>query len=397
MRDEPRGAFSQQDGEIAHIHLLRELKGRAVIVAINQTVRALRAAGVQPDVVLACDYQNLAYHFEGVQAGEIPALGLGASVSPELFGVPADRVFTYAASPILESWIYEMLGESASLPAGGTVSITAMHLALRMGCTPVVTIGLDLALAGRKYYADNAADGGRELAASPDGSSLTMSTFDSKVRLSVPGEEQRYREALAQKLNLVEVPGFFGQPVQTTANMRRQILALRAQLAGLSGQARFVNATEGGAFIEGMEHRPLSELVELSRSCRVEAPRKLAAALTAPDVPGRRKRMRERLDSMCEDLRRAVALAARCRKSMRNQGSADSRAVEKLQSVARRLPFLSVLLTAELCEVDRAAGEQKTTLAELDSAEAALYGTLEREGAKLLSMIEQALESLSAR
>ncbi|MBI5543569.1 MAG: DUF115 domain-containing protein [Deltaproteobacteria bacterium] len=383
-----------------NLHLLRELKGRAVLIAINQTVKALRTAGVQPDVVLACDYQHLAYQFEGVQPGEIPALGLGASVHPDLFHIPADNTFTAATSPIVESWIYKLLGEDASLPAGGTVAISALHLARRMGCSPIVTVGLDLALAGDKYYAEGAADGGPRLAASQDGT-LSMSAFESKVRLGSEDEEAHYRGLLARKLELVDVPGFFGTPVRTTTSMRRQLLALRAHLAehaGQTGQTELINATEGGAFLEGMKHVALAEVVERCRGLTVDAPRILGEAL-APhslDLPKRRALARKRLEALAQDLRRTVQLAGRCCKAIRNQGSADPEVVARLREVARGLPFVPVLLCAELNGVERATSGAEVSLTGIDSAEERLYATLEREGAVLVPLLEAAVAELGS-
>ncbi len=375
-----------------NIARLKEVKGRAVIIAINQTVRALRRAGVQPDIVLACDYQNLAYQFEGVQPGEIPALGLGASVRPDLFAVPANHTFTFAASPILENWIYGLLGEEAGTMAAGTVSVSALFLALRMGCSPISVIGLDLALAGRKYYADGAADGGHELAVAKDGS-LNLSSHESKLRLGSETEQEHYRGLLNKRLDLVEVPGFFGQPVQTTSAMRRQLLALRAQLSDLRGRVELINATEGGSFIEGMDHRPFAEVIARC-TAEVDVKARLATALAPVDAKARKARLGEIMAGLNDDLQKAVALASRCLKGLRNQGLADARSVAKLREVSRKLPFLGVLASAELCDISRATQSVQATPEQLDSAEAALYRSIETEGTKLVPLFTEAIRTL---
>ncbi len=381
-----------------NIHLLKEFKGRAVIICINQTVKALRQAGVQPDIALACDYQNLLYHFEGSQPGELPTLGLGASVMPDLFFLPADRIFTFAASPIVESWIYGLLGENASLRAGGTVSVTALHLAIKMSCSPIVFIGQDFALAGRKYYAHNAADGGNELAISADGVSLNSSTLATKARLASDStSEKTYQETKNENLLLVDVPAYNGGTVQTTLNMRRQILALRAQINDLQGKAEFINATEGGAFLEGMRHLRLAEVLNLYGNQNIDICARIHHALSQPDLPNRRTIMKNHLGPICEGLRRAVKFAHRCRKTVRPNRGADKHLVDQLKKVASGLPFLPVLLSSEICEAELRAGDENITLAQLNEAEASLYRTIEKDGKEIIPMLEAALKELSEK
>ena len=79
-----------------NIAQLRGREGQVVIIAINQTVRALRKAGVRADLVVVVDPMKVTYHFEGVGPDELGTLLLGASVDPSLFDLPAE---TSSASP----------------------------------------------------------------------------------------------------------------------------------------------------------------------------------------------------------------------------------------------------------------------------------------------------------
>lgn len=374
-----------------NIALLAELKGRALIIGINQTVKALRRAGIQPDMVLACDHQNLAYQFEGVQPGEIPFLGLGASVAPELFEVPAGAVFTFASSPIVESWLFELVGESAALRAGGTVSIAALQLALGMGCSPIAVVGQDLALAGAKYYADGAADGGAPLEVLADGT-LSMRNQESKLRLAGAGREEHYRRAMAEsRLELVEVPGYDGAPALTTPSMRAQIVALRAQLRDARGRAEFINATEGGAFLEGMEHQPLSSLVERFKDKPEDVLGRLAAALSAHDAQSRARQMRQGLARIHGALAQAEKLARALERHGNSRG--EERRLERLERAAGKVPFLP-LVAMNAIEGAELTARSATVQGELDAAERQLFASIRRAGEAMLAPLERALERL---
>ncbi|MFO0627320.1 MAG: 6-hydroxymethylpterin diphosphokinase MptE-like protein [Polyangiales bacterium] len=173
-----------------NIHLLKGMQGKVAILAMNQTVRALRRAGIRPDVVLAGDWGNLTPHFEGVEPGEIGALGLATVVTPALFDVPADRRFVFAASPWIERWLFDMLGEDATLHARGSVSFSLLELALRMGCSTVAFIGLDLAFEGTRYYARGAADGEGELETRGDGTVSMRTMASTKMKLAASGRRR---------------------------------------------------------------------------------------------------------------------------------------------------------------------------------------------------------------
>ena len=370
-----------------NLHLLHALKGRALIIAINQTVKALRRAGVQPDVVMACDHQNLSYHFEGVVPGEIPFLGLGASVNPALFELPAGAIFTFASSPIVENWLFELCGESAALRAGGTVSVSALHLAVGMGCSPIVFIGQDLALAGTKYYAEGAADGTTQLIQNSDG---TVSvTGESKVRLADPGDEEKYLRSIREaRFGLVEVPGYYGGTVETTASMRAQIVAMRAHLRDLKGKAEFVNATEGGAFLEGMEHRSLQWLVDRFAQKPHDLHGRIARSLEIPSPSERRLRMRTGLQAIHRDLALAAKLARRLGRA--KSASRDARCLQRLQRAAGRVSFLPLISMAEIESAELAARERES-LEALDRVEQGLFLSIQNAGEQMLPVLAEAL------
>ncbi|MES1209560.1 MAG: 6-hydroxymethylpterin diphosphokinase MptE-like protein, partial [Pseudomonadota bacterium] len=364
-----------------NIAQLRALQGRAVIIGINQTVRALRAAGVRPDVVVAVDPQNLAYQFEGVRGGEIGTLVLGASVDDALFDVPADRTVTFASSPMPEGWIYEAAGEKAALQSGGTVATAAIQVALHLGCARIVLVGRDLALAGKRYYSTAVADGGQDLALCEDGRTFNLGAMTSKLKLA-PAEAapEMARRLAATRIEPIEVPGFYGTPVVSYPGFLFEMDILRAIVQRERGRARFINATEGGAHLAGMDHCALAEVIATEPTTPFDARGAMARLLDGVDQGARRRRLQTELRAMAADMRRAQNLGRAAVRLAKRAGAGGSpkltRTAEELDLLSRRHPILAVLTQRTVRDVSRKDRQGWGSLAEVARAEAALYQSL---------------------
>jgi Protein of unknown function DUF115 len=364
-----------------NIHLLKQLQGRAVIIAINQTVAALRRVGVRPDLVVAVDPQNLTYQFEGVLPGDIGTLCLGASVTDSLFDVPADQVVTFASSPMPEGWIYETMGDKAALQSGGTVATAAIQIALHLGCSPVVLIGRDLALAGRRYYADGVADGGQELALADDGQAFHLGQMKSKLRLAPAESSAALAERLAAtRIEPVEVPGFYGTPVVSYPGFLFEMDILRAIVQRERSRARFINSTEGGAFLDGMEHLPLAEVIAAEAPTVFDPRAEMARALGSVDLPARHLRLRSGLAEMAADMRRAVHLGRSAATLAARAGLKPprklARTAEALDAISQKHPILAVLTQRTVRDVTRKDRQGWDSIDEVIAAEVALYRSL---------------------
>jgi hypothetical protein len=385
-----------------NIHLLSQLQGRAVIIGINQTVSALRRAGIRPDLVVAIDPQNLAYQFEGVLAGEIGTLCLGASVADCLFDVPADQSATFASSPMPEGWIYEALGDKAALQSGGTVATAAIQIALHLGCSPIVLIGRDLALAGRKYYADGVADGGQELALADDGKAFHLGQMTSKLKLAPPeSSEQLAKRLAATRIEPVEVPGFHGAPVVSYPGFVFEMDILRAIVQRERQRARFINATEGGAYLDGMEHLSLSAVIAAASPTTFEAREAMTQALGAVDLPSRRRRFVTSLAEMAMDMRRAVDLGRMAAKLAARAGSQRPRKLERvagaLDEISQKHPILAVLTQRTVRDITRKDRQGWASMSEVVDAESALYISLANVAEDLAARLEPFIPSGRAR
>lgn len=269
---------------------LRAARGKAIVVAVSHALRPLRAAGVVPDLVITVDPQDVRYHFAPGDLDGVTALVNGVTVHPALYhlGPPC---LTLASNGGLDGWLYRAIGlPPAVVPGGGSVATTALSLGLRWRCDPIVTVGLDLSFAADRYYVDTSIDGAARPVVAADGTLAVAGWSEHFHAMKRAGGPAAARE------RVVELPGWHGRPVRSSfmfAMFHRWFVETAARVAGT---VRLVNATEGGAFIDGMEHRALADVL---------------AELTAPvDVAGAVAATRAELDA---DARRATVAAWRRR------------------------------------------------------------------------------------
>jgi hypothetical protein len=250
-----------------NIDQLTKVQENFLVLCPSQSLKAAVAAGVTPDLVMVADSTNLSYHFKGCGPGSFGNLLVAAKCHPEVVCLPARRKLFYflRPNPMAEEF-YRLRGDdNAELPTGASVSNIAMHLAVYMNADPIIFMGQDLAFAGKKMYASNAADGGGEL------------DFDGNDKVSLRG--LKTKEAIADDWNREElsktlsayrqvhwVRGLNGERLQTTVDMHSMLAKFERDASNLAGQKKLINATEGGAYIRGMEHLTFAQVVERYRS-----------------------------------------------------------------------------------------------------------------------------------
>jgi hypothetical protein len=377
-----------------NIAQLKELSGRAVIIAINQTVAGLRRAGVRADLVVAVDPLNVSYHFEGCAPGEIGTLFLGASVDPSLFRVPCDQIVNFSPSPLVEQWIYDFLGEDAAVGSGGTVSTGAIKLAAWLGCRTIISVGRDLALAGEKYYAESSADGGQDVTLTGDGQKISFGSYTRKLRLADGGGDAKAVQALleSQVYDLRQVRGFHGGMVTTTNLFLHELEQLRRTVAGLP-EIRFINATEGGAYLEGMEHMSLREAAALVEPQGEDATATIARRLPR-DLAGRTARMTSALVGLGRDVTRINALAREAL-ALCDAGAPAAHVGAELAALSKARPFLSLLVQFATRAIVKKGGVPFQTAEDLTRAEQTLYAAIARVTEPLQREIAAAVADLN--
>lgn len=274
-----------------NVHLLKEFKHRALIVCTTHVVKTLRDAGCEPDLVTVLDPQDISYHVSELEK-PLSTFLLATSAHPKLFQAPSDRRIVFTPNGPYDEWFSNIFGESHSTVGGISVSIMSANVLRAWGCSPIVFVGQDLAFTtDGKWYAEGSADEEAQILYRPDNTAVwnhSKGAIATAVRQGMP--------EISPPEKTLFVPGYYGGEVPTcwAYKMTGAMLSMFAK-----DTPGTVNATEGGAYLEHMEHVPLSEV--LSRVPIGSAPR--ADGVFSNEVgkihlPSRMRLVRRKLEAL---------------------------------------------------------------------------------------------------
>lgn len=356
---------------------LRGLRGRAIIAAFSHSLKPVLAAGVTPDLVITVDPQDVRYHFAGCDVSQTCIVN-AATVHPSLFDLPAPRFMTLSANSAIDDWLFDAVGHEALVPGGGSVATSAFSLALRWRCDPIIFVGLDLSFPGGAYYVSTSSDGNARANVDANGVMRVEGWSADFEAMKASGGPATSAE------RGVELPGWSGGTVPSSFMFALFHRWFVDRLKVVTGPTVF-NCTEGGAFIEGMQHVPLAD-VPLG-AAKVDVAAVLQRTQEGLD-PGRSLRMIDHFEVFAADMRRARKLGALARREIARHrtGPNLARLEHALACTLEPLAFASLLAQRE---VERANDVARRTGSEVDylAASTALMTTLE----DVIAQLEPAL------
>jgi len=200
---------------------LKQLQDKAVIFGGGAAIEALRALGITPHFGAHVD-ADPQHHFSSTDA---PILYQLRTANESLKKSKGNKFLASGNGNFpLETWIQEQLGlDSAPFDGGWTVATFATALALKMGCNPIIFVGMDFSTTKSRHYAPG-------------------------VKAECPSEV------------LVPVKNQKGEQLFSRYDW---ILSVEwvEQLAKAYPETTFINATEGGLGFKGIEEKKLAEVV----------------------------------------------------------------------------------------------------------------------------------------
>lgn len=323
-------------------HLLKGLKGKALIVAAVTAYKPLLGYGVIPDFVIAAEKVDLPEYFTYDERDLQTRFILGEVSHPNMFSRAVKNKIIYFSEFNRLSREQAHLWGSGFFPAsGGSVTTSAFAIGLMAGCDPIVFVGQDLSFGsdGRTHAA-----GGVYI------------TQDVRIdeKNGVVSIDERYvspafrEETLKNNVKLLWIKGLDGRPVASKFDwvtfhqwFEKEMICLKEA----ADPTRVINATEGGAFIEGMVHITLQEAA--SRHMTAELPLEdmiEAAEATArrPDAEGLAASFK-RMEKTLQEIKRSAAMIIRDTKRLKRRYEASglspglSSDVARIQRTEKRL------------------------------------------------------------
>lgn len=223
-----------------NIHLLKQAQEKALIIAVDTALPALLKNDVHPHFLTCIDANNLTYEKFADLIPEVKDIALICSSwvnpkTPKMF--PADQIFwTFTRQP-MEAWLNSLLGGKYLTGGASTVAHLNLLTAHMLGCDPIIFIGQDLA------YPNSAS------ASHAKGTVLQGSAPTKLIAEDTQGET---------------VTGINGEILRTNRSFLGMKDFFETNIS--ASDKTHINATEGGANIDGTKIMTLQEAMD--RHCK---------------------------------------------------------------------------------------------------------------------------------
>lgn len=214
-----------------NIQELKKAKNKAFILAVDTALKPLLKAGIKPDAFFTIDAQKPLELIEAEGVESIPVIAPTCASQAVMEHQKGKHIFFHDDYDI-PYFVYQVNGlEFPRVTMGGSVACSAFSLLYKMGFETVILVGQDLAYSDNKSHADG--------------------TLQEKM----PEEDTQ---------DMIMVKGNYTDKVPTLVVFRLFIYWFNDYIKGAKEHREFrvVNATEGGAYIEGTELAFLKDAIE---------------------------------------------------------------------------------------------------------------------------------------
>jgi len=138
-----------------NMHYLKEVKDRAVIMAVGSAIKVLDSNGIVPHFRLAIDgTESERRVFDGIQTDNSILIftdTLCSGILENYEGGKARMAFDIGA---LDKYVFHRLyGELSPVQSGFSIANVALDLAIKLGCRKIIFMGQDLSYTEGKTYA----------------------------------------------------------------------------------------------------------------------------------------------------------------------------------------------------------------------------------------------------
>ncbi len=327
-----------------NIKLLKEVKNHGIIIAAEAALKILLAADIMPDLVITADTHKALYWITDVTKGEIPFL-IDSGANSDFLNLLHNPKIIYATT--MCNYYKNLFGLSnrklATLQSGGSVTTLAFCLACHLNMETIIFVGQDLAMTGFQEYAG--------------------------------WEDLRTR---GFQRELIAVKGNIEETVFTTDDYKLYIEWFNMFIADVC-KSNVINATEGGAYIEGTQVMTLREVVdkfckqefyvermlnEIESSFNVEEKIRVYKKILATRQEC--KAVKQKINDAIEDLDNALRLLQR--------GGWPEKEINKVEkSVDKVNQFLNQSEIMEFLQI-RTVGEEKELVTYLENKSEDVYG-----------------------
>ncbi|MCH5266293.1 MAG: motility associated factor glycosyltransferase family protein [Lachnospiraceae bacterium] len=199
-----------------------------LVLTVGTSLKRCIAEGVSPDYAIITDPKESVYsQIQGIEDSSVPMILLSTAFAWIARDYQGKKYLACQTGYELAEKMAEEHGWQ-TVASGSSVTTTALDICIRLGAARVVFLGLDLAFTGGRSH-------------------------------------QGVKEADSNAVSELMVPDIYGNPVATSKNLNlyREWLERRIARAKKEGSlTEFIDASEGGARVEGTQIVKLSDIIK---------------------------------------------------------------------------------------------------------------------------------------
>ncbi|MBU2599275.1 DUF115 domain-containing protein [bacterium] len=217
-----------------NITTLKEVKDTALIISTDTALTTMLKNKVLPHLVMTVDgtIKNFTKCYQNLDIPKNIFLISDLMAYPETFSkFSSEKIFILNDGHPLLQWLGRFAGFDSYIPRGGNVSTAAFNLALRLGSKTIILIGQDLSFPGGKFYSQG-----------------------------IVKKTSRYLKNNLDSSQLMEIQDIFGHKLTTSRTLYGFIKWFENRIDHLDIDG--INATEGGANIQGFKNLSLKEAIK---------------------------------------------------------------------------------------------------------------------------------------
>ena len=227
-----------------NIRKLKEMKNKALIIAVDTAMKPLFSHNISPHFVITIDPQKKnSKYFRNVYFKD-SVLIAESSVDKEAIDSFNGAIYFINSIFPLAKYFMEELGNRGDITTGGSVSTAAYDFAIRIGANPIIMVGLDLSFPNYQTHIKG---------------SYHEENFFTEIYKLDSYDSRIYKVLIAG--NLREEKNIYNEKVWTDSRFNMYKNWYEEQCLKYN-QIKFYNATEGGIIINGMENINLEELIQ---------------------------------------------------------------------------------------------------------------------------------------
>ncbi len=218
--------------------LIKSNRDKAIIVAVDTAYKILLKNGIIPHFCVAVDPQTInARYFEDVPETET-ILVCDPTVHPSVIRLFRGRVISTGVAFEQLKWLENFSGEKGEISHGGSVSTNAYDFTRRLGASPIVLVGQDLAFTRGLAHAR--------------GSYLDEQIHYRTTRIYNAEMQNRFQ---LTALPVIMVKGIVSQSVHTNQKMM-----IFNSWFEKRNDKNLINSTSDGAYISNVIHKKFNEI-----------------------------------------------------------------------------------------------------------------------------------------